>query len=597
MRVAIRDLRVRLLAVMVGVTLGLLPGATRGSLSAQAVRPVAVPDTTDPLARAMSAEDRRDNKGAAAAYRQVLARALSAAVNDGDQASMALLGLERVWTDAGMQDSIMPVVERVLLVRRSDPIARGIQLRGLLGAGHDEAARLAFNEWRRAAPTDAAPYREYARQLMTTGRAKSADTILTEAARLLGSARDLSGEVAQLNVSLERWVPASIAFKTALAEQPWLEHAAIYALQRVPVPVRDSVRGIMSGAPITLVARRLLSELEMAWGEPRRAWASLSQVKSDDSTTAAWRMFAEDAESAGAWLIARDAWTAVMEKSGDLSSVQRAAHAAIQGNDAAGALTIVARGSSNRSGAAVTKALLPVEIAALSELGRPADAQKRLDESKQFLDEGLRTELLKPLVGAWLRSGNLEQARLAAANADLSDDDETAGWLALYSGDLVAARKRLVRITARGGSQIEALAVLSRTRAAASPELGAAFLTIARRDTSLAVRQFVTLATTMLDAAPALLATAARLEDARLQPEASARALVIWKRIRAEFPKSAEAPEAVLSWAQSLSRTGDVKGAVEQMEALLIDYSDSALAPQARRELITLRGKLPPGGI
>jgi hypothetical protein len=596
MRGAMPGSRVRWLAVAVVVALGAAPGATNGRLCAQQVRPVA-PDTTDPLARAMSAEDRHDVKAAAAAYRQVLTRALSAAVNDGDQASMALLGLERVWTEAGLQDSIMPVVERVLLVRRSDPIARGIQLRAYLGRGHDDAARQAFNEWRRAAPTEAAPYREYARQLMSSGRAKSADTILTDAARFLGSARDLSGEVAQLNVSLERWVPASVAFKTALAEQPWLEHAAIYALQRVPVPMRDSVRNVISGAPITLVSRRLLSELEMAWGEPRRAWAALAGVKSDDSTTAAWRLFAEHAESAGAWLVARDAWTAVMEKSGDLSSVARAANAATQGNDAIGALAIIARGSSNRTGAAVTKALLPVEVAALSELGRAVEAQKRIDDSKQFLDDGLRADLLKPLVGAWLRAGNLEQARAAAANADLSDDDETAGWLALYSGDLVTARKRLVRIDTRRGAQIEALAVLSRTRALSSPELGAAFLTVARRDTSLAVTQFIALAVNMLDAAPALLATAARLEESRLQPDASARALVLWKRIRTDYPKSAEAPEAVLNWAQSLARIGDFKGAVAQMEALLVDYSDSAMAPQARRELITLRGKLPPGGL
>jgi len=595
MGVVIRRMCVQV-TVAAGVALGVFPGATDGRVWAQQVRPV-VPDTTDPLARAMSAEDRHDVKAAAAAYRQVLARALSPAVNDGDQASMALLGLERVWTEAGLQDSIMPVVERVLLVRRGDPIARGIQLRAYLTGGKDEAARVAFNEWRRAVPTEAAPYREYARQLLSSGRAKSADTILTEAARFLGSARDLSGEVAQLNVSLQRWVPAAIAFKTALAEQPWLEHSAIYALQRVPVPVRDSVRTVMAGAPVTLGARRLLSELEMAWGEPRRAWAALAPVKSDDSTTAAWRMFAEQAEAFGAWLIARDAWTAVMEKSGDLSSVQRAANAAIQGNDAAGALVLIARGSSNRTGAAVTRALLPVEVAALSELGRPADAQKRIEDNKQFLDDGLRADLLKPLVGAWLRAGNLEQARLAAANADLSDDDETAGWLALYSGDLVTARKRLVRVDARRGSQIEALAVLSRTKALSSPELGAAFLTVARRDTSLAVTQFVTLAGTILEAAPALIATAARLEEARQQPAASARALVLWKRVRAEYPKSPEAPEAVLSWAQLLSRSGDIKGAIEQMEALLVDYSDSALAPQARRELLTWRGKLPPGGV
>lgn len=553
------------------------------------------PDTADPLARGMLAEDKHDVKAAAIAYRQALARALSSNVNDGDQASMALLGLERVWTEAGMQDSIMPVVERVLLVRRSDPIARGIQLRSYLSGGHDDAARMAFLEWHRAVPTEPAPYREYARLLLSSGRAKSADTILSDAARQLGNARDLSGEVAQLNVALERWGPAALAYKNAVIEQPWLEHAGIYALARVPIPMRDTVRAIMNGAPVTLVPRRLLSELEMSWGEPRRAWSALAGVKSDDSTLAAWREFAEQAENASAWLVARDAWTAVMEKAADIPSVARAANAAIRGNDATGALAIIARGSSNRSGANVVKVLLPVEVAALSELGRAADAQKRIDDNKQFLDEGQRADLLKPLVGAWLRAGNLEQARVAAANADLSDDDETAGWLALYSGDLVTARKRLVRVDARRGSQFEVLTVLSRTKAQSSPALGAAFLTVARRDTTLAVRQFLQLADSMNDAAPALLATAARLEDARDKPEAYARGLITWKRILKDFPKSAEAPEASFAWATTLARTGDVKGAIVQMESMLVDYSDSAMAPQARRELIRLRGMAPPG--
>lgn len=566
----------------------------RTTLHAQAGASVQA-DTTDPLARAMMAEDKRDVKTASAAYRQALMRALSANVNDGDQASMALLGLERVWTEAGMQDSIMPVVDRVLLVRRSDPVARGIQLRLLLAGGNDNAANMAYQDWRRAVPTEAAPFREYARLLLSSGRIKAADTVLSDAAKQLRNTRDIYGEVAQLNVALERWAPAAQAYKTAIADQPWLEHAAIFALQRAPANMRDTIRFIMNAAPVTLVPRRLLSELEMTWGEPRRAWTALSAVKSDDSTIATWREFGEQAENGNAWLVARDVWVAIMEKSGDIPTVARAANASIRANDAAGALTIISRGSSNRSGASVVKVLLPVEVAALSELGRAADAQKRIEESKQFLDDGQRADLLKPLVGAWLRAGNLEQARTAAANADLSDDDETAGWLALYSGDLATARKRLVRVDARRGSQIEVLAVLSRTKAQTSPALGAALLSVARRDTSLAVKQFVTLADSMADAAPALLATAARLEDSRESPAALARGLVIWKRIRTDFPKSPEAPEASFAWAQTLARSGDVKGAIAQMESMLVDYSDSAMAPQARRELTRLRGLNPPG--
>ena len=119
------NMRARRSATTVVALLAMATVPTTAHLDAQVVaRTTVQPDSADPLARAMSAEDRHDVKNAAINYRIVLQRALAPNVNDGDQASMALLGLERVWTEAGMQDSIMNVVERVLSVRRSDPIAR-----------------------------------------------------------------------------------------------------------------------------------------------------------------------------------------------------------------------------------------------------------------------------------------------------------------------------------------------------------------------------------------------------------------------------------------------------------------------------------------
>ncbi|MEP6765820.1 MAG: hypothetical protein ABJB66_16010, partial [Gemmatimonadaceae bacterium] len=561
---------------------------------ARAQAKAAVPDTADPLARAMMAEDRHDLKAAAANYRIVLARALNGQTSDGDQADMALLGLERVWAEAGLRDSVIPVVQRVLLIRRTDPVARGIQLRALVASSQDEAARIAFTDWRRANPTDAAPYREYARLLLGIGRAKAADTILTEAARLLGNGRELSGEVGQLNIALERWQPAAVAYRIAVTEQPWMETAALFALQRTPAAMRDSVRAILSAPPVMIAPRRLLSNLELAWTEPRRAWAALSTLTVDDSTIATWRVFGERLEVNDNWPLAREVWTAVMEKRGDMEAVQRSARAALRTGDAEGALALVARGSSNRSGAAIAKAFLPIEVAALGELGRPAEAQKRIDDNAQFIDAGMRADMMKPLVDAWLRTGNLEQARAAAKSADLLDDDETVGWMALYSGDLATARKRLVRVDARRGNQIEVMTVLARTRVTSSPALGAAYLSLAKRDTSRAVAQFVTLADSMGDAAPAFLAAAARIEEARNQKAAFDRALVLWKRIRADFPKSPEAPEASMAWAHSLVRSGDYKGATAQLEAMLVDFSDSAMAPEARRELQRVRALIPP---
>jgi tetratricopeptide (TPR) repeat protein len=563
------------------------------------VRPTAMPaapaaDTIDPMSRALAAEDKNDLKAAAAAYREVIQRALASVNADGDRVAIALLGLERTWADIGIRDSILPIVGRVLQVRPTDPVARSMQLRALMATGKDDETRMAFLNWRRVAGNDGAPYREYSRLLLAAGRAQAADSVLNEAGRLLGAGGALSGEVAQLHVALGRWNSAAVAFREALVAQPYLETAAEYALARAPIPTRDSIRTVLSAPPAALPPRRLLASLELFWGEPRRAWTALSSVRADDSTTAAWREFGERAEMAQSWSVARDVWLAVLERRGDLEAQQRAAQAALKANDAAGALDI-ARRPAPPSPAAKTKeqrarALLPIELAALGELGRPLDAQKRLDEDGKSLDPATRATIAQSLVGAWLRSGDVEKARQAVAGSELADDDETMGWLALYDGDLVTARKRLVRAETRRPQLVDALGLLARARVDRSVGLGEAFLLLARRDTTGAARRFLVLADSMTDAAPALMALAARLQYVRSAPTPS---MTIWDRIIKTYPKSPEAPDALLSSARALRDTGNTAGAIARYESLLVDYPDSALSPQGRRELSQLKGGAP----
>lgn len=557
-------------------------------------------DTSDPLGVALTAEEKGDTRAAAVAYRAVLQRALApGSVIDGDRIALSLLGLERVWAEMGARDSILPVVQRVLVLRPADPVGRSIQLRTLVGMGRDDEARAAFAAWRRNAANDGAPFREYARLLLSAGRAQAADSLLSEAGRLLGAGGMLSGEVAQLHVALGRWKAAAAAFRDALTDQPYLETSALFALSRAPVPARDSVREVLRSAPVALVPRRLLSSLELTWGEPRRAWAALSSVKLDDSTAAAWRAFGERAETAGSWLVARDAWSAVLERRSDLESQQRAAQAALNAGDAAGALALARlepKGPGAGTSADRVRALVPVEIMALGELGRASEAQLRLDAAARGLDEGTRAMLARPLVGAWLRAGDLDRARAAVVGSDLGDDDETAGWLALYEGDLATARKRLVRAETRRAELVDALGLLARTRVDKSPALGRAFLALARRDSAAASAQFVAIADSATsgsalsvgDAAPALLALAARL----VAPGPGA--MVLWERIVRQFPKSPEAPESLLASARAMREAGNRAGAITRLETLLVEYPESALLPQARRDLERMKGQVPP---
>ena len=130
------------------------------------------------------------------------------------------------------------------------------------------------------------------------------------------------------------------------------------------------------------------------------------------------------------------------------------------------------------------------------------------------------------------------------------------------------------------------MGLLGRTKADSSRTVGAAFLALARGDSAQAVARFERAAEELSDAAPLLLALSARIHSARRQDAA---AVVLWQRIVQRYPSAPEAAEADLEWGRTLRRKGDTQGAVERFEHLILSYPQSALVPQARRELEAVR--------
>ena len=548
---------------------------------------VVLSDSVDALVRGLDAEDEGKLQRAADAYREVIETGLAQPQPDGDRIVMALLGYERVMVGLGLPDSVVPIIDKVIQRRPTDPVARTVQLRTLSTLYRDDELRAAFLAWRRAAPDNAAPYREYARIMLQRGRTLVADTILNEAARVMRRDADLAGETAQLNVSMGRWEAAAKSYRGALATQPWLETAGLMGLQRAPGEARDSIRNVLAAEPVNMPARRMLAGLEWAWGEPRRAWSALAALKAnDDSTRAAWTDFANQAEASSAWSVARDAWLALFNADSQLETQYRAADAALSAGDAADALRIVNQKSSGPD--SLRKQLLtPVRLAALAEAGDVDEARRLFETLDKGLDPLARSGLLRPLVTGLLRVGNLERAGEMIRDSDLEYDDELMGWMALYKGDLAAARRHLVRAASRRTELVDALGVLARIRLNSSATLGSAYLALARHDSASAIRHFVSFADSVGSAAPALLAQAARLS-------APAAATQLRNRIVSDYPSSPEAPGALLDWARSLKSAGENDQAVEKLEQLLINYTDSALAPQARRELEIIKGQVPP---
>jgi tetratricopeptide (TPR) repeat protein len=560
-----------------------------------AAMPLGAQDALDAvLVRAMQAEDAGRYRDAAHAYRQGLST---------PNVTIALLGMERAYAQLGWNDSTVAVIDSVLRTRPLDPVAHTVQLRALHTLGRRADLRAAFESWVRGVPNQPDPYREFVRLLLDGGDAATADTILGRAQSVLGSADGLRLELADTRAKLGRWEPAARAWRDAVTEAPYLEQAATISLTGSPPETHDAVRAIFSMPPMEIVPRGVLAGLELAWGSPRRAWDALRELPRSDSTIAEWRDFAERAEARDAWAVVRDALQAVLEGRSEPDLAARAATAALKAGEPASALALAERASAGADSASVSVTVLTIRVRALGLLGRPADAVIVATRYAALVDDAGRAALAREVAWAWLRVGDMGRARTALANAAGSDGmEEIAGWIALYEGDLATARRllRLGVVSAGDGAlgragasadAVQALALLSRTRADSAPSVGRSYLALVRGDTALAIRSFEDAASTVTDAAAPLLAAATRLRAARRD---DAGAITGWTRIVAEYPESPEAAESDLDWARALRRTGDAASARKRLEHLVLTYPESALVPQARRELDLLRTLVPP---
>ena len=535
------------------------------------------------LSRALDLEGGGKCKDAIPLFRQALGGT--------EDPAGALYGLERcVAETAGNTDTLLFVIDSVLLKRPRDPVAHTIQLRTLTNTHRAEAARIAFQQWVNAVPGDPTPFREYARLLLDAGQTRAADTVLTFATQRLGGGRQVAAELAELKGALGMWESSATNWRQAMAYAPYLESAAIFVLGGATGVARDTIRDILVADPVDLSVRRILSGLEMRWTSAREAWNALRVLTPTDSVVEAWLGFAAAAEERESWLVARDAYAASLGSRRRASLVVRTANAALQGGEPSSALawadSLTMWRDTTQAG---TIAL--VRLRALGQLGRAAAADSLLSQREAALDPVTRGDAVRAVAWAWVRMGDVARARATLARGGEESDEQTAAWMALYEGDLKTARTGLRRLDELTPDAVLALSVLARTRGEKSVGIGRAFLALARSDTAAAAAVFESTATEVPDASPLLLAVAARLYRSTSD---SAKSEVIWDSLIKTHTQSPEAAEADLEWAKVLRRKGKGPDAIARLEHLILTYPQSALVPQARRELELAKGTIPP---
>lgn len=542
--------------------------ASAGDVCAQA-QPAAV-------SRAVEIEQAGRWRDAVVAWRAVL---------DAGDVAQGALGLERVFAQLGQEDSVRVLVDSLLRAQPANRMLRGIQLRTLRSLGRDREEGAAFDAWVAVAPGDLAPYKEYASQLLMDSRTAKADSVLHRGVATLGP-QGFSLELAQLQVALGRWGPGAGLWRDVMIAEPYMEQAALFSLGVAPPDGRDSIRAHLSRVPASVAARKVLGTLELQWGNAREGWRILSTLTAADSAYETWSDFAAEAERQSAWIPARDALLRMFSAKSDVALQLRAASDAVSGGEPATALPILASARTRADAAATRSRILPLEVRALTSLGRAADAEALVAREGTSVDAVTQLIFAKQLAWGWVRAGEVDKARRALGGAAGDDDEEVSGWIALFEGDFVKARAGLRRPADATPDVVTAMAMLGRTRADTGRVAGSAFLALARGDSAGAAQRFERAAEELSDAAPLLLGFAARIWS---QKRNDASAIALWGRLVLRHPLAPEAAEADLEWARTLRRKGDVAGASERLEHLIISYPNSALVPQARRELEAMR--------
>ena len=530
--------------------------------------------------RALELEQAGKWRDALSAYRSALGESLTASI----------LGIERIYDQLGKRDSVLPLVDSLITRQPREPMLRTIQLRTLSYLHRDAAAAAAFERWVVLAPRDATPYREYARLLLDDGRSASADTVLQRAQRALGGTRDITVEMAQLRAATGLWELSARSWREAMITSPYLDQAAVFSLFPTPDSLRPAVREVFRAPPLQVEPRRALALLEVRWSSAREGWAALRELPPSDDAVKAWTDFGDEAESSGAWLIARDAFAAANAHKPTRELAVRAANDALSGSDAMSAVKLL-EPYANASDSESVRSVLPLRVRALSALGRAAEAEALIAANSPRIDSLARVRLVRMAAWGWVRAGDLGKARAAMGTTPMGEDeDRTMGWISLYEGDLKSARRILKRSSETDPDLLLALALLSRTRVDSAPDVGAAFLALARGDSTAAAAKLEAAAPQVADAGALMLNAAARINAARHDESA---AIALWQRVIADYASAPEAAEAELEWARALRRKGDTAAAVQHLEHMILTYPRSALVPQARRELDLARQSVP----
>jgi len=523
----------------------------------------------------------------------------------------ALLGLERVLPSLSRLPDLLPAAQRAAAASPRNVALRALLLRTYVALNEPDSARAVAQRWTAEQPRDEAPYREWAIALEDARRFDEARQVFLVGRRALGRPGVFGIELGELQERVGEWEGAAREWAAALSEAPAQLPSAASSLAEAPAEQRERiVRAVLADSKP--LERRLAAELLLGWGQPERAWSVFAPTVAEPSSDAATalRRFADlansgntpDARRVRALALAR--YADMVPEPLAVRARAEAARAFLGAGDRVAARRVLAQVAADSTAPPDAQALAQSALVeALIDDGQLADAATRLAADSRLSGDD-RAALRLKLARARIRRGELD-----LADSVLLGDSSVAalalrGWVALYSGDMKGAQQMFRAAGPYAGDRRDAtersgvLALLQQLPGDRFPELGSALLLVARGDSARAV-QSLRLAAGRLETAGGggggradILLLAGRIA-VRLDTVQQRTALTLFAEVAGTPGRSAAAPAAELEWARLLLRQQKPAEAIVHLEHLILAYPESAVVPEARRELERAKGAIP----
>jgi tetratricopeptide (TPR) repeat protein len=550
----------------------------------------------DAATQALELERRGDFAGAAASWRGILASRPSELP--------ALLGLERSLAPLGRLSEMTGLAAEAAR-REPSPGVFGVAIRVWTAARQPDSARAATERWAALEPGSEMPFQELGIAAYGARDRVHARGAYLLGRQLLGRPDAMAAELGQLAAADGDYATAAEEWTLAMRRVPGYRGAAISVLSQVPASGRAALLREL-GRRGELLAESVAASLQARWGEPlagvKRLEAALP-ARGSEAVDALQELLEElrGNSTPELWLARATALELLGNRSdGPQRPRLDAAQAFADGGDQASARRMLAALAGDRSATATMAAsAASTLVSVLVDEGGLVEADRRFSELAPLLGDDDRERLALRLAQGWIHHGRLGRADTLLAADSSVDAQAVRGRIALYRGDLTAARAMLTEAGPFTGDRVSAterivmLGLLQVIEEDSRPALGEAFYQRQHGDSAAAAAGFERLAMTLPPehGGAELLLLAGRLRAGQGQSadaERLFRAAVIQG-----VPAGSAAAEFAL--ADLLVRGGQKDQAIVALEHLLLTWPTSAVVPQARRLLDAARGAVPGG--